>query len=72
MEEGMSRANPVRIASVKRMEVQVKPSSFIRNLGVLIDSTLSFGSHISWNSFFPNFIILHVFNLRLLLLMLKP
>jgi len=47
MEEGMSTANPVRIASVKRMEVQVKPSSFIRNLGVLIDSTLSFGSHIS-------------------------
>lgn len=49
-------------ASVKRMDqsfyidgFHIKPSSLTRNLGVLFDSTLSFGSHISSlvkNSFF--------------------
>jgi len=42
------------IASVKRMDqsfeidgIYIKPSPPIRNLGVLFDQTLSFGSHIS-------------------------
>jgi len=55
------------IASVKKMDqsfeidgIYIKPSPPIRNLGVLFDQTLSFGSHISSLVRVTNYLLLFV------------